>query len=92
MAHTQSGGSTKNGRDSRAKSLGVKLHDGQPAVPGMIIIRQRGIKYVPGTGVRRGADDTLYAVTEGIVRYSTIRKKKFDGNTRTATSVAVLAQ
>lgn len=92
MAHTQSGGSTKNGRDSRAKSLGVKLHDGQPAIPGMIIIRQRGIKYIPGEGVRRGGDDTLYAITEGIVRYSTIRKTKFDGNIRVATSVAVLGQ
>lgn len=92
MAHTQSGGSTKNGRDSRAKSLGVKLGDGSIATPGMIIIRQRGIKYVPGEGVRRASDDTLYAVTEGIVRYGTIRKKKFDGNTRIATIVAVRAQ
>jgi large subunit ribosomal protein L27 len=87
-----SGGSTRNGRDSRAKSLGVKLHDGAIAAPGMIIIRQRGIKYIPGEGVRRGDDDTLYAVTEGVVRYGTTRKKKFDGNTRVATIVAVRAQ
>jgi len=92
MAHTASGGSTKNGRDSRAKSLGVKLHDGQPAIPGMIIIRQRGLKYLPGAGVRRASDDTLYAVTEGTVRYATTRKMKFDGNMRTATIVAVLGQ
>lgn len=89
MAHTQSGGSTKNGRDSRPKSPGVKLHDGQPATPGMIIVRQRGSRYLPGVGVRRGKDDTLYAVAEGTVTYGTVSKVKFDGNRRIATIVAV---
>jgi large subunit ribosomal protein L27 len=89
MAHTASGGSTKNGRDSNPKSLGVKLSDGQKATPGMIIIRQRGLKYLPGAGVKRGKDDTLYAIAEGTVKYGTINKVKFDGNRRTATIVAV---
>ncbi len=89
MAHTASGGSTKNGRDSNPKSLGVKMHDGQIAGPGMILIRQRGLKYLPGEGVRRGKDDTLYAVTEGTVRYATTYKTKFDGNRRSATIVAI---
>lgn len=89
MAHTASGGSTKNGRDSNPKSLGVKLSDGQKATPGMIIIRQRGLKYLPGAGVKRGKDDTLYAIAEGTVKYGTINKIKFDGNRRTATIVAV---
>jgi large subunit ribosomal protein L27 len=89
MAHTVSGGSTKNGRDSRPKSLGVKKHDGQKVVPGMIIIRQRGLKYLPGAGVRRGSDDTLFAIAEGTVKYGTVTKTRFDGNRRTATIVAV---
>lgn len=92
MAHTASGGSTKNGRDSNPKSLGLKLHDGQPAIPGMILVRQRGQRYIPGNGVRRGGDDTLYAVTEGIVRYSSIMKNRFDGSRRRATTVAVREQ
>lgn len=92
MAHTASGSSTKNGRDSRPKSLGVKLHDGNKAKPGMIIIRQRGLKYLPGAGVRRASDDTLFAVAEGTVRYGTVSKKRFDGSRRTATIVAVREQ
>ncbi len=92
MAHTASGSSTKNGRDSRPKSLGVKLHDGQPAAPGMILVRQRGMRYLPGEGVRRASDDTLYAVADGVVRYGTVTKNRFDGSRRTATVVAVRAQ
>jgi large subunit ribosomal protein L27 len=91
MAHTASGSSTKNGRDSNPKSLGIKMHDGQRAISGNILLRQRGLRYIPGEGVRRAKDDTLYAVTEGIVTYSTIIKKKFDGNRRSATTVAIRA-
>ena len=91
MAHTASGSSTKNGRDSKPKSLGIKVHDGQHVIPGNIILRQRGLRYVPGVGVRRGKDDTLYAITPGVVAYSTTTKEKFDGNRRTATTVAVRA-
>lgn len=91
MAHTKSGGSTKNGRDSKAKSLGVKIHDGQMATPGKIIIRQRGSYFVPGTGVRRGGDDTLYAIASGVVKFSTKRKVNFDNSRRITKIVAVLA-
>lgn len=78
MAHRKAGGSTKLGRDSISKRLGVKLSGGQKVKPGMIIIRQRGTKFLPGTNVRKGADDTLYAATEGVVNFKTIRKRGFD--------------
>lgn len=90
MAKTKSAGSTKLGRDSRPKYLGVKLFGGQFAKPGSVIIRQRGTKFLPGTNVRRGKDDTLYAVREGFIRFQTTRKKKFDENSRTAKVVNVI--
>lgn len=89
MAHTQSGGSTKLGRDSAGKRLGVKIHDGQKVGVGQIVIRQRGTKYLPGKNISRGADDTLFALKNGIVRFATKIKKGFDGRTRKATLVNV---
>ena len=89
MAHTQSGGSTKLGRDSRAKRLGVKLQDGQKVSVGQIIIRQRGTKYLPGRNISRAGDDTLFASKEGIVKFATKIKKGFDGRSRKATIVNV---
>lgn len=89
MAHTKSGGSTKNGRDSAAKRLGVKIYDGQPVAAGQIIVRQRGLRYLPGTNVRRGADDTLYAAINGTVKFSDKAKTRFDGNRFSKKSVAV---
>jgi len=91
MAHTKSGGSTKLGRDSEAKRLGVKLYDGMQVHAGEIIVRQRGTKYIPGEGVRRGGDDTLYASRDGIVKFLTKNKTKFGGSRRKATFVAVLS-
>ncbi len=90
MAKTKSAGSTRLGRDSQPKYLGVKLFGGQFAKPGSVIIRQRGTKFLPGTNVRKGRDDTLYAVREGFVRFQTTRKKKFDGNSRTTKVVNVI--
>ena len=78
MAKTKSAGSTKLGRDSKPKYLGVKLYQGQKAQPGSIIIRQRGTKFIPGKNVRRGNDDTLYAVKSGTVKFKTIKKTKFN--------------
>ena len=69
MAHKKSGGSAKNGRDSRSKRLGVKCTDGQPVRAGSIIVRQRGTKMVPGRNVRRGGDDTLFAIRDGFVKF-----------------------
>lgn len=89
MAHTKSGGSTKLGRDSRSKRLGVKIHDGEPALVGQIIIRQRGTRYLPGPNVGRAQDDTLFALKDGQVRFSAKTKARFDGSSRKATVVAV---
>lgn len=80
MAHTKSGGSTKLGRDSAAKRLGVKVFAGGSARPGMILVRQRGLRFYPGAGVRRGGDDTLYALRQGTVRFKERTKARFDGS------------
>lgn len=90
MAHTKSKGSTQLGRDSRPKYLGVKLYDGQFANPGNIIIRQRGTKFLAGKNVKQGSDDTLYALKKGVIKFKTIRKKRFDGSRRTAKVVDVI--
>lgn len=70
MSKTKAGGSTKNGRDSAAKRLGPKVFDGQVVTAGAIIVRQRGTRIHPGENVGRGRDDTLFALTEGRVRYA----------------------
>lgn len=90
MAHTKALGSTKLGRDSAAKRLGVKLQDGAKVSAGQIIIRQRGTKYIPGAGVRQGGDDTLYAGKSGTIKFYLQMKTRFDGSRRAATRVAVV--
>lgn len=89
MAKTKAKGSTKLGRDSIAKRLGVKLYAGQIAKPGNILVRQRGTKFLPGRNVKKGKDDTLYALKEGKVNFRTIRKKTFIGRKRIAKIVEV---
>jgi len=69
-------GSSKNGRDSESKRLGVKMHDGQAIITGNIIIRQRGTKVHPGNNVGIGKDDTLFALTDGVVRFERKGKTK----------------
>ena len=69
MAHKKGQGSVKNGRDSQSKRLGVKKFGGQQVIAGNIIIRQRGTKWVPGAGVGLGRDYTIFAVTDGRVRF-----------------------
>lgn len=81
MATKKAGGSAKNLTDSQPKYLGVKIHDGERAGAGMIIVRQRGTRVVAGKNVRVGKDHTLYAVKEGTVRFSTVRKTRFNGDT-----------
>lgn len=76
MAHKKGSGSTKNGRDSNAKRLGVKKFGGQKVQPGNILIRQRGMKFKPGLGVGIGRDFTLFAIKEGIVEFRQISKQK----------------
>ncbi len=90
MAHTKSGGSTKLGRDSSSKRLGVKIFDGQSVQAGNILIRQRGTKWHPGKNVRRGGDDTLYAIASGVVKFSSKQKTKFDGSRKKVVVVNVL--
>ena len=70
MAHKKGQGSSRNGRDSNAKRLGVKVSDGQSILAGGIIIKQRGTKYHPGRNVKRGTDDTLFATSHGLVKFS----------------------
>ncbi len=69
MAHKKGLGSSKNGRDSNAKRLGVKIFAGQPVKAGMIIVRQRGTRFRPGPGAGIGRDDTIFAVREGVVEF-----------------------
>ena len=79
MAHTKAGGSSKNGRDSNPKYLGIKLGDGQAARPGMVIVRQRGTKIEAGHNVKVGHDHALFAMAPGKVLYRSRRKVNFDG-------------
>lgn len=81
MAHRKAGGTAKNLRDSNPKYLGTKIHDGEKAQPGSIIVRQRGTKILAGDNVRIGRDHTLYADKSGTVKFSTKRKTNFDGQT-----------
>ncbi len=90
MAKTKAKGATKLGRDSGPKYLGVKLFEGQKAKSGMIIVRQRGTKFLPGKNVRQGSDDTLYASKQGIVKFKTKRIKRFDKSQRTVKVVDVV--
>ena len=69
MSKTKGGGSTRNGRDSNAQRLGVKVYDGQLISSGSIIVRQRGSKFHPGVNVQKGGDDTLFATAEGKVKF-----------------------
>lgn len=76
MAHKKGQGSSQNGRDSHSKRLGVKLHDGQFAKAGAIIVRQRGTRIHPGVNVGRGGDDTLFAKLEGVVKYERVGRRR----------------
>lgn len=76
MAHKKGMGSTKNGRDSESKRLGVKKGDGQPVLAGNILVRQRGTKIHPGTNVKKGSDDTLFAIVDGRVKFERLGKDR----------------
>jgi large subunit ribosomal protein L27 len=76
MSKTKGGGSTRNGRDSNAQRLGVKVFDGQTVSAGSIIVRQRGTKFHPGDNVGRGNDDTLFALSEGKVKFGSRHGRK----------------
>jgi large subunit ribosomal protein L27 len=76
MAHKKGGGSTRNGRDSNPKMLGVKIYGGQKVVPGNIIVRQRGTKILPGKNVGLGKDFTIFSRIAGIVKFERISREK----------------
>ena len=76
MAHKKGGGSSRNGRDSKAKRLGTKVYGGQVVTAGSIIVRQRGTRIHPGENVGRGGDDTLFALTEGTVKFGSRKGRK----------------
>ena len=77
MAHTKAQGAVKGNRDSVAKRLGVKVYGGAKAYPGNILVRQRGTKFHPGSGVLMGKDHTIFAVTEGTVLFKTLQGKQY---------------
>ena len=91
MAHRKAGGSAKNLRDSNPKYLGVKIADGQQVVTGAVIVRQRGTKILPGKNIGVGKDHTLFALVDGLVKFSNVRKTNFDGKTLTRKQVDVVA-
>nr|YP_010336272.1 ribosomal protein L27 [Chroodactylon ornatum]UNJ14678.1 ribosomal protein L27 [Chroodactylon ornatum] len=76
MAHKKGSGSTRNGRDSNSKRLGVKRYGGQQVKAGMILVRQRGTAVKPGVNVGKGKDDTLFALTDGVVEFRIIGKSR----------------
>ena len=77
MAHKKGSGSTKNGRDSNSKRLGVKVYGNQSVKAGSIIVRQRGLTFKPGMQIGVGKDYTLFAMQDGVVQFEQIRNKKF---------------
>ena len=89
MAHTKAGGTTKLGRDSAGQRLGTKVSDGQAILAGGIIVRQRGTKFVAGPNVGKGKDDTLFATSDGVVKYIKRSRAKFSGAKQRKTIVSV---
>ena len=90
MSKTKATGTSRLGRDSNAQRLGIKIYAGEKVRPGMIIVRQRGTKFLPGKNVKIGSDDTLYAQKSGVVSFVTKTKKKFDNSTRKVSVVNVI--
>jgi len=90
MSHTKAGGSVKTGRDSESKRLGVKLFGGQFVRSGGVLVRQRGTRMEPGVGVGVGVDHTLFALRDGIVKFSVKKIQKFTGTKVRRTFVSVV--
>ncbi len=92
MAHRKAGGSTRLGRDSISKRLGVKIYGSQKVEAGNVIVRQRGTKIHPGINVGRGEDDTLYAKTSGVVKFVDKKVKDFTGKLKNRKFVTVVTE
>jgi large subunit ribosomal protein L27 len=90
MAHKKAAGTTKNGRDSNPRYLGIKITDGDTAQVGSIIVRQKGVSFMPGRNVKMGKDYTIFAVKDGKVKFSTKRKVSFDSKIEKKGVVSVI--
>jgi large subunit ribosomal protein L27 len=90
MAHKKAAGTTKNGRDSNPRYLGIKLADGQSAQTGAIIVRQKGVSVLAGRNTKMGKDYTVYAVKEGKVKFTSKRKMSFDSKIEKKSVVSVI--
>lgn len=92
MAHTKSSGAAKYGRDSKPKYLGIKKSDGEKVKVGDIVVRQRGNKILAGEGMKRGGDDTIYALRDGVIKFATVRRTAFDRSKKYKTLARVMAK
>ncbi len=92
MAHTKAGGSTSLGRESQSKRLGVKMFAGQQIKAGMVIVRQRGTKFFPGSGVKKGGDDTLFASIPGTLKFFRKWRKSYNGKLKLAKYISVISK
>jgi len=90
MAHVKAGGSTKLGRDSQSKRLGVKKFGSEKVLAGNILVRQRGTKWLAGAGTRYGVDHTIYALTDGTVKFNQKRERRPGGKYRLKTVISVV--
>ena len=90
MAHKKAGGSTHLGRDSKQKFLGTKVGDGETIKSGAILIRQRGTPIHPGKNVRKGKDDTIFAIMPGVVKFTTRKRLRFDGTMKKTKFVNII--
>ena len=90
MSHKKAGGSTRLGRDSQPKYLGIKVGDGELVTPGTVLVRQRGTAVHPDKNVGKGGDDTLFALAKGQVKFTTRKRRRFDGALKTATYISVV--
>ena len=92
MAHTKAKGTTRLGRDSQSKRLGVKKFGGQKVLAGNILVRQRGTKFRPGKGVGIGLDHTIFATQDGMVKFQTKKLARYDNNLKRKKIVHVVAK
>lgn len=92
MSHKKAGGSTRLGRDSQPQYLGTKVGDGQFVKSGAVLVRQRGTAIHPGINVKKGVDDTLFSVANGIVKFTNRKKTKFDGRMKMTKFANVIAK
>jgi len=90
MAKRKAGGTATNLRDSNAKYLGIKRSDGSKVTPGEVVVRQRGTKILAGKNIGIGKDHTLFALSEGVVKFCSVRKTNFDGITKRRRKVEVV--